>query len=133
FLAKRAEREAALAREATNAQREVVRLQRTADKFRQGNATSARKRKNFEQRIERINGEQAKGLAPVKRKALKVRFPEPARAGDRVLHVERLSKGFGGVSVLDGVEFTVGRGEVFLVVGPNGAGKTTLLRCIAGI
>ncbi|HEX8769402.1 MAG TPA: ABC-F family ATP-binding cassette domain-containing protein [Acidimicrobiales bacterium] len=133
FLAKRAEREAALARDATNAQREVARLQRTADKFRQGNATSARKRKNFEQRIERITSEQAKGPAAVKRKALKVRFPEPIRAGDRVLHVDGLQKRFGEQTVLDGVQFTVGRGEVFLVVGPNGAGKTTLLRCLAGI
>jgi len=133
FLAKRAEREAAQARDATNAQREVARLQRTADKFRQGNATSARKRKNFEQRIERIAGEQSQTAGPVKRRALKVRFPEPARAGDRVLSVEGLSKSFGGHTVLDGVEFTVGRGEVFLVVGPNGAGKTTLLRCLTGI
>nr|MDQ6910863.1 ATP-binding cassette domain-containing protein [Actinomycetota bacterium] len=119
--------------DATNAQREVARLQRTADKFRQGNATSARKRKNFEQRIERITEEQAKGPAAVKRKALKVRFPEPVRAGDRVLHVDGISKHFGDQTVLDGVQFTVGRGEVFLVVGPNGAGKTTLLRCLAGI
>ncbi|HUQ62222.1 MAG TPA: ABC-F family ATP-binding cassette domain-containing protein [Acidimicrobiales bacterium] len=133
FLAKRAEREAAIARDTTNAQREVARLQRTADKFRQGNATSARKRKNFEQRIERITGDQAKGPSVVKRKALKVRFPEPVRAGDRVIGVEGLAKGFGGHAVLDGVGFTVGRGEVFLVVGPNGAGKTTLLRCLAGI
>ncbi|MCA1696142.1 MAG: ATP-binding cassette domain-containing protein, partial [Actinobacteria bacterium] len=36
FLAKRAEREAAMERESTNAQREVARLRRTADKFRQG-------------------------------------------------------------------------------------------------
>ncbi|MDQ4132428.1 MAG: ATP-binding cassette domain-containing protein, partial [Actinomycetota bacterium] len=50
FLRKRAEREAARARDAANAQREIARLQRTADKFRQGNATSARRRKALEQR-----------------------------------------------------------------------------------
>ncbi|MDQ3574709.1 MAG: ATP-binding cassette domain-containing protein [Actinomycetota bacterium] len=133
FLRKRAEREAALEREATNAQREVVRLQRTADKFRQGNATSAKRRKSLEQRIGRITDQQAKGPPPVKRRALNVRFPEPVRAGDQVLSVDHLTKRLGSNPVLDDIEFTVGRGDVFLVVGPNGAGKTTLLRCIAGV
>ena len=133
FLAKRAEREEARVRAATNAQREVARLQRTADKFRQGNATAARRRHALEQRIDRIQTEQAGVLAPVRRRVLKVRFPEPVRAGDVVLRVENLSKRFGAVSILRRINVTVSRGEVFLVVGPNGAGKTTLLRCLAGI
>ncbi|MFP5319709.1 MAG: ribosomal protection-like ABC-F family protein [Acidimicrobiia bacterium] len=133
FLRKRAEREAALAREAGNAEREVARLQRTADKFRQGNATAARKRRNLEQRIDRIVERQARALPPVKRRPLKVRFPEPVRSGDVVLRVEGLSKRLGDNPVLRKVAFTVGRGEVFVVVGPNGAGKTTLLRCITGV
>ena len=133
FLEKRADREAAIQRETTKAEREVARLQRTADKFRQGNATSARKRKGLEQRIGRINDEQAGKLSPVKRRKLGVRFPDPVRAGDVVLTVDGLTKRLGDKTVLRKVEFTVGRGEVFLVVGPNGAGKTTLLRCLAGI
>ncbi len=133
FLGKRAQREAAVEREASNAQREIARLQRTADKFRQGNATSARRRRSLEQRIGRISDQQAKGLPQVKRRALKVRFPEPARAGDVVLEVEGLSKRLGENPVLVDLAFTVGRSDVFLVVGPNGAGKTTLLRCLAGV
>ncbi|MEA2843369.1 MAG: hypothetical protein QOJ69_1040 [Actinomycetota bacterium] len=133
FLAKRADREEAMQRESTKAEREVARLQRTADKFRQGNATSARKRKGLEQRIGRINDEQAGKLSPVKRRKLGVRFPDPVRAGDVVLTVDGLTKRLGEKTVLRKVELTVGRGEVFLVVGPNGAGKTTLLRCMAGI
>ena len=133
FLTKRAEREAAIARETVNAQREIARLERTADKFRQGNATAARKRRNLETRIGRIVEKQARALPPVRRRALKVRFPDPVRAGDVVLRVEQLSKRLGDNLVLRKVGFTVGRGEVFVVVGPNGAGKTTLLRCIAGV
>ena len=133
FLGKRAEREAAAAREASNAQREIARLQRTADKFRQGNATAARKRHNLETRIGRIAEKQASALPPVRRRALKVRFPEPKRSGDVVVTVEGLTKRLGDSTVLRRVGFTVGRGEVFLVVGPNGAGKTTLLRCMTGI
>jgi ATPase subunit of ABC transporter with duplicated ATPase domains len=133
FLKKRAEREASLGREAANARREIERLKTTADKFRQGNATAARKRRNLEQRITRITDQQATKLPPVRRRAIKVRFPDPARAGDVVLRVEGLVKAFGDEVIVDDVDFTVSRGEVFLVVGVNGAGKTTLLRCLAGL
>lgn len=40
---------------------------------------------------------------------------------------------FGDVSVLDGVDITVKRGEFVGLVGPNGAGKTTLLRLLNGL
>ncbi|HVE45366.1 MAG TPA: ABC-F family ATP-binding cassette domain-containing protein [Acidimicrobiales bacterium] len=133
FQKKRAQRETARERETANAEKEVLRLQQTADKFRQGNATSARRRKALEQRIGRITESPALRMPTVKRRPLKVRFPDPVRSGDVVLTVEGVSKGFGGDPVLEDVTFGVGRGEVFLVVGPNGAGKTTLLRCIAGI
>ena len=133
FLVKRSEREEALRREAANAEKEIARLQRTADKFRQGNATAARRRRALEQRITRITDHRATHLPPVRRRPLKVRFPEPVRAGDVVLEVRNVSKSFGDERVLDGIDFTVSRGEVFLVVGVNGAGKTTLLRCLAGI
>ena len=39
----------------------------------------------------------------------------------------------GGREVFEGVDFTVGSGEVLAVTGRNGAGKTTLLRVIAGL
>ncbi|HVL05956.1 MAG TPA: ABC-F family ATP-binding cassette domain-containing protein [Acidimicrobiales bacterium] len=133
FLKKRAEREASVAREAVNAQREIDRLKATADKFRQGNATAARKRRNLEQRISRIEEKQATKLPPVRRRQLRVRFPDPVRAGDVVMRAEGLVKAFGSDIVVNEVDFTVSRGEVFLVIGVNGAGKTTLLRCLAGI
>ncbi len=133
FLRKRAQREAALAREAANAQKEIARLQRTADKFRQGNASAARRRRSLERQIGRIAEHQAAVLPPVRRRQVKVRFPEPARAGDIVLTLRDLAKRFDATDVFAGVTCTVDRGEVFLVVGPNGAGKTTLLRTVAGV
>ncbi len=133
FLRKRAQRESALAREAANAQKEIARLQATADKFRQGNASSARRRKSLERQIGRISDTQAAAMPPVRRRAVKVRFPEPARAGDIVLILDELAKSFDGAEIFGGVSCTVDRGEVFLVVGPNGAGKTTLLRTVAGV
>ena len=49
------------------------------------------------------------------------------------LEVAGLTKRFGHVRALRGVEFALGAGESLAVFGPNGAGKTTLLRVLAGL
>jgi branched-chain amino acid transport system ATP-binding protein len=51
-------------------------------------------------------------------------------AGSVALEVEGLRSGYHGVTVLKGLDFTVGD-EVFAVLGANGAGKTTLLATLA--
>jgi branched-chain amino acid transport system ATP-binding protein len=51
-------------------------------------------------------------------------------AGSVALEVEGLRSGYHGVTVLKGLDFTVGD-EIFAVLGANGAGKTTLLATLA--
>jgi branched-chain amino acid transport system ATP-binding protein len=49
-----------------------------------------------------------------------------------LLSARALSKHFGGLRAVDGVELELGEGEILGVIGPNGAGKTTLFALIAG-
>ena len=49
-----------------------------------------------------------------------------------LLHVDNLTKRFGGFIALDGVELVVEPGERLGLIGPNGSGKSTLVNCICG-
>ena len=49
-----------------------------------------------------------------------------------LLSVSGLSREFGQVPVIEGIDLQVGWGEAVAVTGPNGSGKTTLLRCVVG-
>jgi branched-chain amino acid transport system ATP-binding protein len=51
---------------------------------------------------------------------------------DALLHIEGLSKRFGGVIACDNVSFDLPEGELHAIIGPNGAGKTTLIAQLAG-
>jgi D-xylose transport system ATP-binding protein len=58
---------------------------------------------------------------------------EPMSTNGAVLALEGVSKSFGPVQALDGVDFSVRSDEVVALVGDNGAGKSTLVKVIAGI
>lgn len=49
-----------------------------------------------------------------------------------MIHVEQLTKQFGARHAVNGVSFSVAKGEVLGFLGPNGAGKTTTMRMITG-
>ena len=57
----------------------------------------------------------------------------PTRSGTRLLELRRVSKRFGAVQALSGVDVEVDAGEVVGLVGDNGAGKSTLIKVISGI
>lgn len=60
--------------------------------------------------------------------------PQPAQPGPGpLIQVDQVTKRYDARTVLSGVTFDVGPGEIVSVVGPSGCGKTTLLRCVAGL
>src|SRR4029077_546495 len=60
------------------------------------------------------------------------RWIVPEEAMTALLHVESLSKRFGGFTALQDIELEVVQGERLGLIGPNGSGKSTLVNCICG-
>ena len=51
-----------------------------------------------------------------------------------ILEIQDLTKHYAnGPVALDGVDLTIGKGEIFALLGPNGAGKTTLIGAVCGL
>jgi ABC-type sugar transport system ATPase subunit len=59
--------------------------------------------------------------------------PRLRPAEETLLEVRGLSKGFAGVTVLEGIDFALGAGEILMLVGENGAGKSTLKNILSGL
>jgi branched-chain amino acid transport system ATP-binding protein len=57
----------------------------------------------------------------------------PISAPEPLLQVSGLAAGYGKIIVLEGVDLTIGAGEIVALLGPNGAGKTTLLKAVSGL
>ena len=73
----------------------------------------------------------ARAKAPPAAASLQLR---PATTGGNiVLEVTGLSKHFGGLKAVDGVDIAVRRGGVHALIGPNGSGKTTTLNVLSGL
>ncbi|MFN0160423.1 MAG: ABC transporter ATP-binding protein [Burkholderiales bacterium] len=50
-----------------------------------------------------------------------------------MLELKQLSRHFGGVRAVDGLELTVDRGQIFGLIGPNGSGKSTTVNLVTGL
>ncbi|MDP9867159.1 MULTISPECIES: ABC-F family ATP-binding cassette domain-containing protein [Streptosporangium] len=129
YLAQREADERRRVRERAGAERKAEALRTQADKMR-ARVKTAVAAKNMARRADRMLAE----LEPVRRadKVARIRLPEPAPCGRIPLAAISLTKSYGPLKVLTGVDLAVDRGSRIVVLGLNGAGKTTLLRTLAG-
>ncbi len=123
-----ARREELLARKA-NQDRQIAEMERFVERFR-AQATKARQAQSRLKALEKIERIE---IEPDRRKHMRLRLAEPARAGERVLSLASIHKRYGDELIYAGVDLAVLRGERVALAGPNGAGKSTLLRIAAGV
>jgi ABC-type multidrug transport system ATPase subunit len=71
--------------------------------------------------------------APRPQRPEETRVPPSPTATPTAIRVEGLSKSYGPVQALRGIDLSVVRGEMFGLLGPNGAGKTTLIEILEGL
>jgi ATP-binding cassette subfamily F protein 3 len=111
-----------------NQQREIATLQEFADRFR-AKASKASQAQSKLKQIERMD----KIEAPAgQEKTVSFRFPQPARAGQRVITLKDVRHAYGEMVVYEALNFEAERGQRTVLVGPNGAGKSTLLKLLGG-
>jgi branched-chain amino acid transport system permease protein len=98
----------------------------------------ARKVRGFKNGIQQAGRKQmgttaAGGAKPVRTEIERLtRIDRAHEFGDQLaLELRDVSRNFGSLNVLRGVDLQVRPGELVSIIGPNGAGKTTLMRCIS--
>src|SRR5215471_7715816 len=52
---------------------------------------------------------------------------------DAIIHVRNLTKSYGSVRAVQGIDLDVRGGEIFAMLGPNGAGKSTTVEILEGL
>ena len=112
-----------------NQQREIAHLEEFVNRFR----AKASKASQAQERLKRLE-KMDRLEAPQGREAtVKFKFPQPARAGLKVMRLERVRQAYGDHTVYEDLNLTIERGQRTVLVGPNGAGKSTLLKILAGL
>jgi ATP-binding cassette subfamily F protein 3 len=129
FVADEALRAEQLEAERAQQERKQAQTREFIERFRY----KASKARQVQSRIKALEKQAPVEAGPKAARAMRMRIPEPARAGEQVLRLEGIAKRYGEKAVYAGVDFGVRRGERVALVGPNGAGKSTLLRIGAGV
>ncbi len=129
FLEQRDEYVAAIENRNRRLEEEIARLQTNVERFG-AKATKAAQAQAWAKQIEKLQAE-LRPLPPP-RSTIHFRFPPAERSGRIVLSLERVTKRYGDLTVLEDVDLNLERGARVALVGVNGAGKSTLMRILAG-
>src|SRR3978361_882712 len=94
-------------------------------KARASHAAQVQSRVKKLDKIERVE-------PPKRRQTVAFEFTPAPRAGEDVVSLKNVHKGYGSRTIYEGLDFMIRRRERWCVMGINGAGKSTLLKLIAG-
>lgn len=107
----------------------IAHMKSFVDKFKASASRSrqAMAREKMIEKIELPDIKQSSRIAP------HFSFKQKRPPGKVVLTVDKISKSFDEVQVLNNVKFSINRGEKIAIIGHNGIGKSTLLKILLGI
>jgi ATP-binding cassette subfamily F protein uup len=125
YLISRAERRAGQER---TQDRRFALIAREAAWAARSPAARTTKQKGRLQRLERLRGQ--RDILDERMFSLDFRTGDP---GGTVVELDRVSKGYGGKTLIESLDLALLPGERIGVFGPNGAGKSTLLRLLEGL
>jgi ATPase subunit of ABC transporter with duplicated ATPase domains len=126
----RAKREERERREAEIGKREaeIAGHRAFVERFR-AKASKARQAQSKLKAIDRIEIE---SLPESSRRYPRFRFEQKRPSGKQVIELKGITKRYDDLTVLDGIDLTIQRGERVAIIGPNGIGKSTLLKVMMG-
>jgi ATP-binding cassette, subfamily F, member 3 len=127
YLEQKQERRAQLESAYRNQREHIEHLETFINRFRY-QATKAKQVQSRIKELEKIERIELPQEEPV----IHFTFPQPPASGRTVVEVRDLAKNYGPKQVLQGVSFTIDRGDRIALVGVNGAGKSTLIRMLSG-
>lgn len=106
-------------------EKKIKETERFIERFRYKNT----KAKQVQSRIKMLERMDTIELIEQEKK-IEIQFPDPPRSGILPVQLKEISKSYGNLDVLNGVNVAIERGEKIAIVGVNGAGKTTLAKII---
>jgi ATP-binding cassette subfamily F protein 3 len=111
-----------------NQQQQIKQTERFIERFRY-KATKARQVQSRIKQLEKMERIEIED----EERGIRFHFPPAPMSGRTVMELRGIQKRYGSLSVFEGLDFDLGRGDRVAFVGVNGAGKSTLARIIAGV
>lgn len=110
----------------TNQQKQIAQTERFIERFR----AKATKAKQVQSRVKLLEKIDRIEVDNIDQSAIHFRFPTAPPSGKLVINAENLSKSYGEKLVLQGLDFSINKGDRVAFVGKNGEGKSTLSKII---
>ena len=127
YLQESKARKEILLRQAKAQQKEIAKTQAFIDRFR-AKATKASQAQSRIKQLEKIELIEVEDDDAV----MSFHFPPPPPGGNTVVHLRKVGKAYGPITLLKDYDFTMEKGDRIAIVGVNGSGKSTFTRLISG-